>query len=77
MAHIGYVSHIAHFVAKVVEITEHHVECDSRAGMSEMSVAVDRGAADIHPYATFVDRTKCFLLARKRIVDGQVVRFHL
>ncbi len=76
MAHVGDVAHIAHLVAEMSQIAEHHVERDGRTGMSEMAVAIDRRAADIHAHAPLMDRTEQLFAAGKRIIDCQIVGFH-
>ena len=50
VAHIGDVAHIAHLVADMLQVAEHHVERDGRTGMAQMGVAIDGGTADIHAH---------------------------
>ena len=76
MAHVGDVAHIAHLVAQVAEVAEQDVERDGRTGVTQMAVAVDRGAADVHPDAILMDRTEKLLISRQGVVDGKLVRFH-
>jgi hypothetical protein len=50
MPYIGYIPYIAHIVAQVHQVPVQHVEGHRRAGMAEMSLAVDGGTADIHSH---------------------------
>ena len=68
MSHIGYVAHIAHLVAYVLQIAEEAVKGDGRACVSEMGIAIDRRAADVHSHAPFMQRFEEFLLARQRVI---------
>ena len=69
---VGDVARIDHAVgAKLVadrpgERVEHH----RRAGVADVGVAVDRGAADIHGDAVRVARGEFALLARHRVVEA-------
>ena len=65
---IGYVPDIAHLVAKMAEITEEDVECYGGAGVAEMGVAVDCGAADIHADIGGMERLEAFFLAVEGVV---------
>lgn len=76
VAYIGDIAHVSHLIAEMAEITEYYIEGDGRPGVAEVSVAIYRRAAHIHPYASFMDRSKRFFLARERVIDGQVVLFH-
>ena len=63
MTYIGDISHIAHFVSQMGEITEQDIEGDGRTGMSQMGIAVYRRATHIHAYMRRVKRNKKFLSA--------------
>ena len=76
VAHIGDVADVAYLVAQMGEVAEEYVEGDGRTGVSEMSVAVDRGSAYIHSHTPFVDRAEKLFVARKGVVDGEIVGFH-
>ena len=68
MPHIGDVAHISHFVAQVLQISEENVECYSRAGVSQMGVAIHCWAAHIHAHAPFVQRLEAFFGAGERVI---------
>ena len=71
MAHVGDVAHVAHLVARSLQVAEQQVEGHGRTGMAQMGVAVDRGAADIHPHATGGNRLEHLLAAGERIVKHE------
>ena len=52
--HIGDVTHIAHLVTKVLQVTIEDIESDGRSSMPQMGVAIDRWPADIHAHMPFV-----------------------
>ena len=54
MADIGDIANVAHFVAKLFQITKQYIEGNRRTGMSQMRIAVNGRAANIKPHATFV-----------------------
>ena len=58
MTHIGNVAHIAHLVAKVLQIAINHIERDGRTGVAQVAVTIYRRSADIHTHATFGQRTE-------------------
>ena len=60
VAHIGDVAHIAHLVAQLLQVAEQHVEGDGRTGVAQVRVAIDRGAADVHPHLSGFDRYEFF-----------------
>ena len=68
VAYVGDIPHVAHLIAQRAQIAEHHVECHGRARMSQMRVAVDRRAADIHAYIGRGDRFEGLLASCQRIV---------
>ena len=75
MPHIGDISHIAHLVAQMLEITEKDVKSDGRTGMPQMRVAIYRWSTHIHSHIGRMKRLKRLLSARQRIVNDQFL-FH-
>ncbi len=75
VADVRDVAHVADLVARRFQIAEQQVECHGRAGMAQVGVAVDRGAAHIHARTPRYQRFECFLAPRERIVKRQF-RFH-
>ena len=71
MAHVGDVAHVAHLVARGLQVAEQQVEGHGRTGMAQMGVAVDRGAADVHPHAAGGNRLEHLLAAGERIVKHE------
>ena len=69
MAHIGDITHVAHFVAQMLQVAEHHVERDGGAGMPQMGVAINRGTADIHAHIGGMQGHETFFLTSERIVN--------
>ena len=69
VAHVGDVADVPYLVAKVLQVTEEHVECDCGARVPEVRVAVDGRAADVHAHVGGVQRLKAFLTTGQRIVD--------
>ena len=69
MTYVGNVAYITYFVSYMCKITEQQVECDSRAGVSQMRIAIDRRTTDIHAYVGFMQRDKLFLLSCERVVN--------
>lgn len=69
MSYIGDVTHIAHFVALMEQVAEQHVKCDGRASMTEMSVAIDSGSADIHAYTALMQRLEKLLGAGECVIQ--------
>ena len=69
MAHVGDIAHIAHLIAQVLEVAEQQVERDGRACVSQMRVAVDGGAADVHPHVGGVQGFENFFLPVQGVVD--------
>ena len=68
MAHVGDVAHVAHLVARSLEVTEQQVERHGGPGVAQMRIAVDRGTADIHAHAARNERLEDLLAAGERIV---------
>jgi hypothetical protein len=69
MTYIGDIAHVAHLIAEVQQIAVKKVKGYSGAGVAQMGIAIDSGAADIHAYVSFVDGLKQFLVARQGVVD--------
>ena len=76
VANVCDVAHIAHRIAEMTEIAEEDIKCDSRAGMTEMAVAIHSGATHIHTDLTGMDGDKEFLASGEGIVDCEVVGAH-
>ena len=51
-----------------------HVENDQRAGIADVRVIINRGAAHIHAHPARIDGRKVFFGARERVVEAQTVR---
>lgn len=62
MTHVGDIAHIAHLVTDVLEIAEKDVESDGGAGVTQMGIAINGGAAHIHPHPTLVDGAELLFL---------------
>ncbi len=71
VAHISDVTHIAHLVSEMAQITEKHIKCDGRARMPQMSVTIYGGTAHIHAHTPLVNRLERLLCTCKGIVDIQ------
>ena len=71
MAHVGDIAHIAHFIPYVAQVAEEDVEGDGGAGMTQMGVAVHRGAAHIHAHISGRQRLEKFFLVRQCVVYQQ------
>ena len=69
MAHVRDVTHIAHLVADVLEVSEKEIEGDGWPGMSEMRVAINGRAADVHAHAPRVERLEEFLLPAQGVIN--------
>ena len=76
MAHIGNVTHIAHFITQMLQVTEKNVESDSRAGMSQMRITIDGRSADIHSHVWCMQRLETFFLPMQCIVNQKCL-FHI
>ena len=72
MAHVGDVPHVADLVAQVLQEAEQHVIGHPRTGVTQMSVSVDGGTADIHAHMTRMNRYKEFLAARQGIGQKEI-----
>ena len=71
MAHVGDVSHVAHFVAEVLQIAKHDVEGDGGASVPQVWVAVDGGPADVHANVGGVKGFESFFLSTQSVVDEE------
>ena len=69
MADVGDVAHVAHLVAQLLQVAEQHVEGNGRTGMTQVRVAIDRGAADVHAHHRLVQRHEVLLASGEGIVD--------
>ena len=67
--HIGDVAHITDFIAKVRQVTEHQVESDGRTGMTQMGIAINGRAANVHAHMRGVQRFERLLATRQRVVN--------
>ena len=61
MAHIGDVADITDLVAQMSQVSEQDVECDGRARVPEVRVAVNRRPANIHAHVGRMHRLKALL----------------
>ena len=73
---IGDVSDVAYFIAQMGKVSEKDVESYCRTSMPEMTVSVNRWAADIHSNVGCMKRLEGFFGAAEGVVDGQVIAFH-
>ena len=64
VTHIGDVAHISHLIAQMIQIPVKDIECDSRACVSQMTVAVHSGAAHIHSHTIGMDGFENLLCTR-------------
>ena len=71
VAYVGDVAHVAHLVAQRAEVAEQQIERDGGTGVTQVGIAIDRRAADIHTYTTFGQGRKLLLAACQRIVKGK------
>jgi hypothetical protein len=49
MSDICYIAYVTHFIAKMKQVTVKDIKSHGRSCMTEMSIAVNGGAADIKP----------------------------
>ena len=75
MAYVRDVTHIAHLVPQVLEITKKNVERNGRTRMSQVRITVNRGTTHIHTHVGGMQWFEKFLLAGQRIVDKKFL-FH-
>ena len=69
MPHIRNITHIAYFIADMLQVTEQQVERNGRTGMSQMGIPIYCRPADIHPVTPRRDGFELFLFTGKRIID--------
>ena len=69
VAHVSNVTHIAHFITKVLQISENQVEGDSRPCVTEVGIAINGGTTDIHAHMRGVQGFERLLAARKAVVN--------
>jgi hypothetical protein len=69
MSHICDVAYVAHLVADVLEVAEQQVEGNSGSGVTQVSIAIDGWAADIHAHAPFHQWAEELLLAGKGVIE--------
>ena len=68
---VGIIPDIGHVIPEKAEIAVDHVEDDIGAGMADMTVVIDRHAADVHFHLAGIQRNEFFLTGRKGIVNSQ------
>ena len=69
MSHVRNITHITHLVSQMFQVAVKYIECDSGAGMTQMSVSIYRGTAHIHSHMPFCYGLEQLLLMRKSIVN--------
>ena len=69
VTHVGDVAHIAHFIAKVLQLPEYQVECDGRTGVAKVRIAINGGTADVHAHMRGVQGFERLLAAREAVVN--------
>lgn len=72
VAHIGYVSYIPHLVAQMAQVAIQNIESDSRSGVSQMGITIDRWPADIHAHHPLVNGGEELLLTGEAVVYQQI-----
>ncbi len=73
MPHIGNIPHIAHLVSYMLQITEHHVERDCGTRVSEMRIAINCRAANIHSNPSRSERLELLLHSGACVVDQKLL----
>ena len=63
VSYIGYVPDISHLISQMLHQPHKCVVSDSRTGVSQMCIAIDRRSADIKSHPARIDRLEKFLLA--------------
>ena len=71
MTYIRNVTHIAHLIAQMFQITKHKIEGNGRASMPQMRITIDGGTADIHTDMRGVKGLEALLLTRQSIINNQ------
>jgi hypothetical protein len=75
VANIRNVPDIPDLVAQMLQISENQIKSNGRAGMTQVRVAINRGAANIHAGKGWVQGLEKLLLPGKGIVYRKFV-FH-
>ena len=75
VTHISDVTHIAHLISEMLEITEKDIECNSRTGMSKVRIAIYCWSADIHSDIWRMYRFETLLLSAERVINQKCL-FH-
>ena len=68
VTHIGNVTHIAHLVAQMLQVTEKDIEGDGRTGMSQMGITIHGRATYIHAHIGGMKGFETLLLTMKGVV---------
>ena len=68
MADIRDISHVAHFITDVFEITKKEIKGNGRTGMAKMCFAINGRTADINTNMSGIQRYKNFLCPAKCII---------
>ena len=76
MTHIGDITYIAYLIAEILKITEQHVECYCRTGMTKMCRAIYCRATNIHTHIRRMQRLKELFFASERVVYHEFI-FHI
>ena len=76
VSYVGDVTHIAHFISQMLEVTEENIESNGWTGVSQMWVTVHGGTADIHAYVWSVQWLEYFFSSGQRVVNRQLM-FHI
>ena len=76
VSHIRDVTHIAHLVSQMLQVTEENIKGDGWARMTQMGVAIYGWTAHIHSHIGRMQGFKTLLLSVKGIVNQQCL-FHI
>ena len=68
VAHVGNVTNVAHLVAEGAEVAEQQVEGDCGPGVSQVWIAIDGRAADIHTHVFGVKWNKLLFASSESVV---------
>ncbi len=74
---VGDVPDVGHVIAEQAQVAHHHVEHHHDARMTQVTVVVDRHAADIHVYLVLLDRHEGIFLIGKGVIYLQHRMFPL
>jgi hypothetical protein len=69
VTNIGDILYVAHIIAKVAQVADHHIKGNVAFGVAEVGVAVDGRPAHVNSDKAFGDGFKLFFLAAKCIVN--------